>query len=1469
MVGGERWKEALRRNVRQCEAVIFVVTPAWRASEWCLAEYQLAESFHKPVFGVVAKKFDIANLPGNMADDWQVVDLTRSGQKEKFSVTAITDGTVHKVSFNIAELTRLKTGLENTGINPKYFEWPPQNEPDRSPYQGLKALQQEDAGIFFGRDGQVVETLDRLRGLHDGPPPRMLVILGASGAGKSSFMRAGLLPKLKRDDRHFLVLDPLRPGRQALSGPAGLVQCIKTQMTRAGLSTSTNDIRQAVGEAVALGGEEGQALASIKGLLENLIQASRPEGSTQTKSIILPIDQAEELYFTNGDNGDQEAEQLRSLLAQLTTSEDLRLIVLLTIRSDTYEHIQFDQILGAVDHQTMSLPPIPQGSYSEIILGPVRRMQGGERQLKVEDRLVDRLLQDIAEGGAKDALPLLAFTLQRLYAEYSKDDALRLSDYEAMGQIRGSIEAAVEEAFVTAEAMNNGNIPANRDAGLSLLRRGLIPWLATVDPDTYETRRRVAAYSTIPEEARPLIDLLVEQRLLSKDTRAVVDRDGKPTGETEITIEPAHESLLRQWGQLEEWLDEDRDALSALDAVKRSSVEWDANGRDKQWLAHTAGRLETALSVSRDTRFHGYLTATDTQYLDTCADEDRKRRDAELEAQKKITQRTRIGAIAASILMCIAGLLGWYGFQQAEIAENKNKQNQEFITNTHLRNLNEQIFQRKWEASLETINQLDEGLKERTGEGASYEKALYRRNHLLALYHAYNQSQFSERIASDDLLSSDGLLRLSPDNKSFLVSKKTIDNSDDNQPYNLEVWDIATKARKLVLSGHTDEITHAAFNDDGSLIVTGSNDQTIRVWDANTGDRVALLLGHSDIVRFAEFLFDGKSIISYAADGTIRVWGIENQQLNYIHEIESDYYFNLEFHKKMEVIVVYRSHPQEGKYLDVLNAKNLALQKTIMLAGDVFNTEMKFNTAGSLLAVEQAEGNISIFETNTWMEVKALSVAKGTVDTVAFSDKGKIFIAGSATEIAAWRTENWSKVSSGFHERGHVDAIKPIGESKMMINFGNEPLELWDISIGTKIYDLEDHKLIGDFDIVGEDGLISITRDGEVRIWANLNLINTTQRLEASGKKFILFKGKSSSSNSKELFSLVDGDDSTKTAVFALYDDDIYELSSRGSFRIWDGKTGKLIKSLENNIEDAKIITTNTKKSMALLLTDDKRIGLWDIDHEKLINTWNFEGDWLNVAFSETANLFALQGFDEKIEIRSSKDGSVVSELTTDARILFSHDGRHAISGGQDGIVTKWEISTGNQIMSWESSGSPIDRIEYDENDSFILIGQQNGKVSLLDSSNLNIVAERFVSDFGVGEMFFNQKNEQVVISSNSTFLFWPVTGKVQVLSKNLQKIIATLPIDGFVADMDLSENGDFLATTSEIGEISIWDLVSKRQYAVIPSGSDPIATIQFSHDGKRLLAVSPGKSAKVWNISDFLVRPLGNAVSSNFIKPN
>jgi hypothetical protein len=218
--------------------------------------------------------------------------------------------------------------------------------------------------------------------------------------------------------------------------------------------------------------------------------------------------------------------------------------------------------------------------------------------------------------------------LERLYLEYGVRGRLTLADYDALGRIKGSIESAVARALQAAD--KDSSIPKDRATRLALLRRGLIPAIASVDPETGSPRRRVARKSEIPAVTLPLIDLLVEERLLSTDV-------AKGSGET--TIEPAHEAFLRQWSLLEGWLKEDSAVLATLEGVKRASHDWDAEKREADWLTHGGTWLKEVEALERREDMAPHLDEIDRLYIVQC----RKREDEEQE--KLIREAARLKRI--------------------------------------------------------------------------------------------------------------------------------------------------------------------------------------------------------------------------------------------------------------------------------------------------------------------------------------------------------------------------------------------------------------------------------------------------------------------------------------------------------------------------------------------------------------------------------------------------------------------------------------------------------------------------------------------------------------------------------------------------------------------------------------------------------------------------------------------------------
>jgi hypothetical protein len=297
---GERWKEALRRSNARCEAVICLLSGCWEASSECRTEFRTAESLNKLILCAQLEPLEQASVTG----EWQRCSLYGEGPATQIAV----DGTGSHVAFQTEGLQRLLRGLRRAGIGAEHFVWPPPDDQGRAPYRGWEPLEEKDAAVFFGREGQIVRALDHLRGMRSSGIESLFMILGPSGVGKSSFLRAGLLPRLRRDDRHFAVMDIMRSERNALTGDRGFAHSLHALRSSLGLDRPVlAEIKDA---CVATDAK------TLRGWLQEarVVAASRlPQESAETPqpTLVLPLDQAEELFSV--DAGWQAAQFLEAV----------------------------------------------------------------------------------------------------------------------------------------------------------------------------------------------------------------------------------------------------------------------------------------------------------------------------------------------------------------------------------------------------------------------------------------------------------------------------------------------------------------------------------------------------------------------------------------------------------------------------------------------------------------------------------------------------------------------------------------------------------------------------------------------------------------------------------------------------------------------------------------------------------------------------------------------------------------------------------------------------------------------------------------------------------------------------------------------------------------------------------------------------------------------------------------------------
>ena len=424
------------------------------------------------------------------------------------------------------------------------------------PYPGLRPFTSDEAPIFFGRGREVDALVARLRD----PARRFLAVVGASGTGKSSLVRAGLLPRLANGaiegSWHWPPVVAFTPG--ATGNDPFLALAVELHRV---LPPAHG--RRPADIAKALAGEPQRLLEHAADLL-----SKRPAGA----ALVLFVDQLEELFTLA-------AEKHRGAFVEVLAraAGDPRLRVLVTLRADFLQ--QAMAFSGRIEAEPALAPLLQAGGY---LLGPpgpaalldMIRRPAERAGLNLNEGLADEILRD-AGGDAGEALPLVAFCLEELHRRTAPEHHLTLDAYRAIGGLRGVIGRRAGELL---EVISSA-VGADLDTALPRLFRALVH----VDAAGKAARQR-ASWDTLMSAPAPvpqLTETLINGRLLLA---------GDAGNQAAVTL--AHEALLQEWPALREWLEYDRDRMQRVQRHLLYLAAPDAS--DRQHSAEALGRIGPA-----------------------------------------------------------------------------------------------------------------------------------------------------------------------------------------------------------------------------------------------------------------------------------------------------------------------------------------------------------------------------------------------------------------------------------------------------------------------------------------------------------------------------------------------------------------------------------------------------------------------------------------------------------------------------------------------------------------------------------------------------------------------------------------------------------------------------------------------------------------------------------------------------------
>ncbi len=1434
--GGQRWRDALKKAASRCEAVVFLISPTWRQRDWCGAEAFTAQMLGKQIIPVLIEPTPPDTYRDLLTVEYQLIDLTVPGPQCVIDVLMPDTGQTLPVALAESGLQRLVVGLKRAGLDPSTFPL----TPGRKIYPGLAPLDTDDAAVFFGRDADIARGIETLRQMRE-RGQSLLAILAASGAGKSSFLRAGLWPRLQRADREFLILPVLRPGVDALNGEQGLVAGLHHAGETLGLKRNLADWRAQIESGDFAGALTVLHTAARARMLA--VDAAQPASASQTPASqrhaslppipVLPIDQAEELF---GAQGGEPARRLLDLLG--AALREGRLIVVLAIRSDRYGDLQTAQALAGLEQRPFSLPPIADGVLKDVIEGPAQRdrKERGANGLNIDPQLTDRLLRDWADA---DGLPLLAFTLRRLLDDYGSDGRLNLEDYERSGQLQGALEAAITRAMQAATAA--GSLPEDAQAREALIRGTFVPWLVSVDPQSQQAQRRIALRSELPAETRDLIDRLIDARLLTCD---------RPH-DSDATIEIAHEAILHHWPLLDRIIGQEREALIVLNEVKRDAGAWlafrkgDDATESEDALLHRGERLRHAEEHLARGNFQRALDEDGQRYLEACrARETKEIEKSRLQQQREMVQiaRTRklqqrawafLGLLVVGIaIACIILLDQQKTTSQASADVLASLAAQAFERNE---------YDRATRFALAGLRKQDLSLREINASAALNQ--LLRASHRSRVYAKLNLRPAREAYGPI----------FSPDGSKFVVLA-------DNDI--IQLWDTA-RVRKIKSIPGFSRLREAVFSPNSHRLVTsnwGPNNPPMHIWDSASGKKIATIDG-GGWGKTANFSSDGNYIVIATKDGIVKIWNIISGKLLVTIKPEgnvSEAFFSPDC---LKLITISETKAQvrdvnSGNIISSIDHDDNINTAVFSSDGALILTASKDKTA----RLWDSESGRLLFTMQHQDEVVSAKFIPGRHRIVTTSyGQTSATVWDIKTQRKIWTIQNFPSSKDIFFSSDGSRVLGVMISSFQLVDSDSGDVlaeRLGGPSVNTLPMMSSDSKIIYSkldgnnfviLDAVSRSELVQATLPHEI------------QQFEFShdSKRVFILAGDTiylwDIANKVEVTRLKHESDVNSMTISP---DDKYLLvaTKKGGAYLWDASYRPRLLTISHLDErsfqwnDEVIDAATTRDGKIAWSIFDKRVLIWDTDTGQKIQTMNHEMPIDRVYFSPSENHLAVidsgflpdTGDAVTAYLWEIKSGLNFAKLQHKARInslRYSPDGKLIVTASNDNTARLWEAASG-KLITEINHGDKVPTASFSRTGAFVASSSWDKTVNVLETASGKLITTLHHESYVIGAIFLKQENIIATVSANYIVRIW------DVFSGKELKIIAH---KGFINDISSDHDGAKIVTSSNDGTAKLYDVNSPRKVLTLPH-PERVHYSTISPIGSRVVTLSADLKSRLWD---------------------
>jgi len=1241
--GGENWRDEIFRGLERADFLVVCLSPPAVASEWVAREVKTVRDQDKPIFPIMVQDAFTemqASEDFSWLLDYQFINFEGRYEEAFPQLLEALPGGRRIGTFDILD---------------------PENLPN--PFKGLEAFQQRDAQFFFGREELVNKAIAKLKQVN------FLAVVGASGSGKSSLIRAGVIPKIRSgalpgSEKYPIII--FTPGAQPVDALATRLHPL--------LQSGDKDYSE---KQIAL--DLAQPEAIIR--LTDELLADFPDDAR----LLMVIDQFEEA-FTRA--ADIDREPFLNLLHTAALEPASRVEIIITMRSDFFGHLsRYPEIATLFEGQHLLIvTEMTPANLLRAIEGPAQAVQ-----LEFETGLADRILNDVQSQPG--SLPLLQYALRELF---KRRDGLKLTN-AAYDEIGGVQQALAQHA----ETIYQSLTPERQSIMQQVLLR-----LIEVGESGEATRRRVAReelnFREIPPEAiDSILDLLTapEARLLIA-SREIQAGSADPNQQPTTWIEVSHEALIREWERFKTWVSASAENLRYESEIRKAAADWEASGRDTAYLLR--GRRLTRAEIWLDN-----ADATPSQRaLIEASIADRREREAaerqqmerELELQQKATRRLRLFIGGLAVFLIVAVILGVSAVNSANQANALAGQLQ--TTNNQLAQTNSQLERTAAESRSLALS----AGAERSFNDGELDAAVALAVQANQLDNPLPQTQRTladvtfapgtQRVFTADADLTYSLGAISPDGETLLAVV----------PESNSIWRWQTSEDAPAAPFITDlnsTIRAVTFNPDGTRVALAlaQNSDNLLLLDAATGDILQTLNQHTNEVNAVTFSPDGAYLLSGGADNRVVIWDVASYQP--VNAIES--YTNsvtalalsgngqflasgttagdVFLHRLQLPAAAPLPLPTDGRVLFSNDVQSLALNAsgTQLIAGD---------ERGSLISIKLDEGELSV--------IPDLETA---ITGITFIPDSNLFAVGALDgRLRLWNSDTLRQVQNYDNEAAINHLFLAAG--RQIITTANHSLRLWDVVDSAEIqrYTREDNSA---FSIaLKPDGsqAVSSTSSGSVLIWTT-----------GDGAFFQEFKSHEG------------------LVTHMVYSPDGSLLVSGGidrQVKVWDAATFQTVHEWDYHGGGILSIAVAADNSVIATSGSDGTIFISDVETgETLANL---------TGWSNTRSLNFTADGERLLWVGNPPQGGLAAVVGWDWRtsetpaILYNEEPARSVVARPDMTQIAVGLRSGNIVLAdfngvvqreWEAHANRVENIFYVPDGSQIVSGSVDGSIRLWDAA--------------------------------------------------------------------------------------------------------------------------------------------------------